>query len=230
MKKVILLSIVAIFALSVVALATTGDSIKIFRWTPSASPATWQQVTNPVLASATGSDAWGFTLQSFPDNAFEYNNKTWIALDDLTQLGRVTWNLHVSQWIYVRIGYIDFEMHVDMPGIYTVDDLQVQVISNGGVYVYFETGGDLVNGGGMTIPTYLSYETDQDTHPDSPWTGTWNRITSLPGEGDAFKLAGDNECGSLDTTFYIWFGFDVDATTCKGDYSTYVDTFIQPDP
>ncbi len=229
MKKAILLSIAAIFILG--SMTVMGGNMKIFQWTPSSSPAAWAEITNDVLADATGSDAWGFTMQAFPSNGFEYDNKTWIALDELTQLGRVTWNLHVSQWIYVRIGYADFNMHVDMPGIYTVDDLQVQVISNGGIYVYFASGGDLLNSSnGATIPTYLSYQPDQDTNPDAPWTGTWTRITDLPGESNMFTLAGDNECGSLDTTYYIWFGFDVDATTCKGNYTTYVDTFVQPTP
>ncbi len=225
MKKVVLLSMVVL--LIIFGTIAFAGGIKIFRWEAS----TWASVTNKALAAATGTGV--FTFSGFP-NSFTYDGGTYIPLPGTptwTQAGTITWNVSISQWVFVYIGNTNFDIHVDMPGTYTVDDLQVHIISNAKVYAYFASGGDLNDGSGDTLPTYLTYETDQDTKPSAPWTGNWTSINSLPSESNYLTVEGNkNPCGGMDVTYYIWFGFEVDLFAQKGQYTTYVTTYLMGDP
>ncbi len=235
MRKVLILSAVAIFMLGAFAFGQTG--IPIYTW--NASTTAWTEVTNAVIADATAENTWTSSANDgILDPSYTYGGVQYSVLPGTptwTQLPRITWNLHVSQWIYISIQYLDYNMHVDLPGDYVVDSLSIHVKSNGGVYTYFDTGGWLTDGT-HSIPTWAGYKVDTQTIPTDalPSNGTsagfWQDFADLD---TAFTpeepLTVGGPC-AFENTFYIWLGFRVAEDQCKGDYTTYADIFIQSDP
>ena len=233
MRKVLILSIIAIFIVGAFAFADT--SIPIYSW--DASNTTWNVVNDAVVADATALNTWssagndGILDLSYGPVPYSVlpGTPTW------TQLPRITWNLHISQWIYLSIQYLDYNMHVDIPGDYLVDSFSIHVKSNGGVFTYFNTGGDFSDDNGHTIPTWVGYEVDTQTLPteslpQSGSAGFWYDF----GEVDTMytpqaPLTVGGPC-FFENTFYFWLGFRVSEEQCKGEYTTYLDIFIQSDP
>ena len=225
MKKMFLV-LLSIVIVSTFALALNPPSgIPIYRFK---TPTGWVEETNTVIADATATNEW--------------NSGGYIILPaspDFYQLPKINWELEVSQWIYIDIKYLEFNMHVDMPGDYAVDDLNISVKTNGGINVYFNTPGDLSDGNGHSIPTWIGY-VENPNGAILPELGgsngdfSWVRIGELPGESNyitILKPCGTSEpCGLGTKTYQVWFGFSVDEHMCKGEYSTYVDIFIQSDP
>ena len=223
MKRIFLLftviSIVTSFAFG------TSSSVPIYKFV---TPIGWAEETSSVIADATGTNEWNtggyVVLPATPDHY---------------QVPRINWDLEVSQWIYIDIKYLEFNMHVDMPGDYTIGDLDITVKTNGGINVYFNTPGDLSDGKGHTIPTWIGY-LENSNQALLPSLGgfnasfTWVRIGDLPGENNFITIL--KPCGTIvpgemgEETYKIWFGFRVANNTCKGDYSTYVDVYVQSDP
>ncbi len=226
MKKVILLSMVALFLMGAISFAA-GTFVPVLRW--DATNTTWTSVATPAIASATAVNTWtssandgildpSYTVGGVPFSILPAT-PTW------TQIPRITWNVHISQWIYISIQYLDYYIHADLPGKYMTDDLSIHVVSNANTYVYFATGGDLTDGTN-TMPTYMAAFLSGVTHPGAPWTGDWSSITSLPNGPTNYMTVST----AGDQTFHVWFGFEVGVEQPKGDYMTYVDTFIQSDP
>jgi len=236
MKKIILLSLATLLLVSIVAFGAT--SIPIFTW--DASTTAWVEVTNAVIADATGANTW--STGALSTSVLVPGIGRFMVLPATPtwfKLPTITWNLHVSQWIYISMQYLDYDLHVDAPGDYTVDSFTIHVYSNGGVYTYMDTGGYLTTTSGtpLSIPTWLGYKVDSSTAPaiglpangannafwyDMLWinanVGTpANKLTLYPG-------------GWWEHTFYGWLGFRVDYTVAKGDYMTWLDIYIQSDP
>ncbi|GEM_PF-1396549 len=234
MKKVILLSMLALLLLGAIGLAQTN--LPIFTW--NATPGSWVEVTNATFADATGSNTWstGALSTSVQVPGIGYfmvlpATPTWFKLP------RINWTLNVSQWIYISVQYLDYLMHVDVPGDYTVDSFSIHVMTNGGVFAYFQTGGNLSGNDAGSIPTWLGYKVDDATAPalglpaNGDNNGFWydmayinanygspaNKITLYPG-------------GWWEHTFYGWLGFRVDYQQPKGEYTTWLDIYIQSDP
>jgi hypothetical protein len=226
MRKVILVMIGMMIITSALILASNlPTNIPIYRFE---TPSGWVEETNSILADATATNEWSsggyVVLPSSPD---------------FYQLPNINWELEISQWIYIDIKYLEFNMHVDSPGDYAVDDLNISVKTNGGINVYFNTPGDLNDGNGHSIPTWVGY-VDNPNGTILPALGgsnadfSWIRISELPDESNfitILKPCGTiHPCGLGTKTYQVWFGFRVNENTCKGDYSTYVDIFIQSDP
>ena len=234
MKKAILLSMVALFILGSFAFAQTP--VPIFSW--DASSGAWVEETNTIIADATSSNTWNTSALS--TSVLVPGIGRFIVLPatpNWFKLPRITWNLKVSQWILISIQYLDYNMHVDMPGDYVVDSLSFHVVSNGGVFAYFNTGGWLTNTDGTnSIPTWAGYKVDDQAHPTTglPATGTsaagwydFSELNTMYTPEEPLTVGGP--C-YFESTFYIWFGFRVGVETCKGNYTTYADIFIQSDP
>ncbi len=222
MKKMTLV-LLSIVALSTFMLALNPpENIPIYRFE---TPTGWVEETNSKLADATATNEW--------------DSGGYVTLSSPYQTSRIDWELDISQWIYVDIKYLKFNMHVNMPGDYTIGDLDITVKTNGGINVYFSTGGDLHDGSGHIIPTWLGYlkNSNQVLLPSLGGFNTsfaWNRIGDLPGENNFITIL--KPCGTIvpgemgEETYKIWFGFRVANNTCKGNYSTYVDVYVQSDP
>ncbi len=234
MKNFLIVALL-LFAVTGALLANGGQSVTIYKFE---TPTGWVAETNPILASATAVNEW--TTQDDPDHVM-YNGTPYLVLSDSEyyNLPKIEWEVNVSQWIYVDIEYLNFEMHVDMPGDYMVDDLQISLKTNGGVNVYFDSRGNLKSAKGDTIPTWIGY-TDTNNGTLIPQLGStnaqfsWVKMSELPNSDNfltILKPCGTiHPCGLGEKSYRIWFGFRVNAETCKGDYSTYVDIFIQSDP
>ncbi len=237
MKKVILLSIVALFVLGAVAFAQT--SVPIYSW--DASNLTWTEVTDPIIADATGANTWTSSADDgILDPSYTYGGVRYSVLPGTptwVKLPTITWNLYVSQWIYISIQYLDYWMHVDLPGDYVVDSLSIHVKSNGGIFTHFNTGGWLTTlDQAHSIPTWAGYRVDTQDVPseglpaDGVSAGFWFDFAQLNGMFTPEEpLTVGGPC-FFENTFYIWLGFRVGEETCKGEYMTYVDIFIQSDP
>jgi len=221
-KKGILI-VLATLIFSTFALA--ANSIPIYRFQ---TPIGWVEETNSVIADATATNEWnsgGYIVLPSSPNYY--------------QVPQINWDLAVSQWIYVDIRYLEFNIHVDVPGDYALDNLNISVKTNGGINVYFETPGDLNDGNGDTIPTWIGYLEDnsQDILPELGGSNggfSWIRMGDLPNESNFITIlrpyGTTHPCGMGTKTYKAWFGFRVDDQTKKGEYSTYVDIFIQSDP
>ncbi len=222
MKKLFLV-LLGIVIVSTFALALNPPSgIPIYRFE---TPTGWVEETNSTLADATATNEW--------------DSGGYVALSSTYQTSRIDWELDISQWIYVDIKYLEFDIHVDMPGDYAIDNLDISVETNGGINVYFSTPGDLRDENGHSIPTWVGYVNNPNGAILPALGGTsgsfsWIRIGDLPGENNyltILKPCGTiHKCGLGTKTYQVWFGFRVNDDTCKGEYSTYVDIFIQPDP
>ena len=225
MKKVVLLSMVALFLMGAVAFAANPP---VLRW--DASSTAWTTVATAAIASATADNTWtsasndGILDPSYTVGGVAFSilpgTPTW------TKLPRITWNVKISQWIYISIQYLVYNVHVDLPGKYMLDDLTIHVESNGNTYVYFGTGGDLEDNNSNTMDTYFAAFTSGALYPGAPWTSDWTSINDLPDQANYMKV---NTIGGSQT-FTVWFGFDVGKYQPKGKYSTYVDIYIQSDP
>ncbi len=234
MKKFVLVMVFMLSAMTV-AMANGGESVTVYKFE---TPIGWVMETNPIVASATATNEW--TSQDDPNHVM-YNGIPYLMLSESEyyDLPKIEWEVKVSQWIYVDIEYLNFEMHVDMPGDYMVDDLRINLRTNGGVNVYFDTRGDLKDGMGNTIPTWIGYM-DTDNGTLIPKLGStnaqfsWIKMEELPNEENfltILKPCGTvHPCGLGSKGYRIWFGFRVSDKTRKGNYSTYVDIFIQSDP
>ncbi len=226
MKKSVFLLIALLWiAFTFVLAISSPQSVPVYKFV---TPTGWVEETNTIIADATATNEW---------NTGEY--VVLPATPDYYQVPRINWEVEVSQWIYIDIEYLEFNMHVDMPGDYAIDDLNITVKTNGGINVYFNTGGDLNDGNGHIIPTWLGYL--ENSHQALlPPLGSfnaffaWVRIGNLPGESNFITIL--KPCGTImpcemgEETYKIWFGFRVADDTCKGNYSTYVDVYIQSDP
>ncbi len=188
-----------------------SQSLSIYRRTNNA----WIEETNSNIAYAQGSNPW--------------NTNGYITLDNSYTLPKIYLSTEISQWIFVSIQYLNYYIHVNMPGDYTAG-LTVQVETNGGVYAYLRTGGWL----GGIVPAWIGYKIDD---PSAPSYG-------LPANNSNnnfwydMKWINDNignqsqkitvQQGSH--IFYGWLGFRIDKATPKGEYVTYLDIYIQSDP
>ncbi len=235
MRKVAILSIVALLMVGAFAFADTP--VPIYSW--DASSAAWSEVTDPVAADATGLNTWTSSANDgILDPSYTYGGVQYSVLPGTptwTQLPRITWNLHVSQWVYLSIQYLDYNIHVDIPGDYVVDSLSVHVKSNGGIFTYFNTGG-WFSDGNYTIPTWGGYEVDTQAIPTQglPANGTsagfwydFNDLDTMYTPTSPLTVGGP---GAFEDTFYLWLGMRVDDEQPKGEYTTYLDIFIQSDP
>lgn len=232
MKKIVLLSMLAMLAIGVIGIAQTN--LPMYTW--AATPGAWVGVTNPIFADATGTNTWstGGLATSVQVPGIGYfmvlpATPTWFKIP------RINWTLNVSQWIYISVQYLDYLMHVDIPGDYTVDSFTIHVITNGGVYAYFQTGGNL-SGNAGSIPTWLGYKVDDATAPalGLPLSGNNNAFWYDMGYINANYGTPAQEItvgsGAWEHTFYGWLGFHVDYQQPKGAYSTWLDIYIQSDP
>jgi hypothetical protein len=236
MKKVVLLSMLALLVIGVIGLAQT--SVPVYQWTtPAEGAGSWVAVTNTIFASATGANTWSTgglaTSVQVPDVGYFMvlpATPTWFKLP------RINWTLNVSQWIYISVQYLDYVMHVDVPGDFTVDSFTIHVMTNGGVFAYFHTGGNLTGNMG-SIPTWLGYKVDDATAPGLglPTNGANNNFwydmgyinSNYGSAAQKITLYGPQY---WEHTFYGWLGFRVDYQQPKGVYTTYLDMFIQSDP
>ncbi|WP_456399262.1 hypothetical protein [Mesoaciditoga sp.] len=222
MKKMVL-TFLSLMAFSTFMLALNPPvRIPIYRFK---TPTGWTEETNPTLANATATNEW--------------NSDGYVALLSTYQTSKINWELNVSQWIYVNIKYLEFNIHVNMPGDYTIDNLDISVKTNGKVKVYMGTPGDLSDGNGHSIPTWIGYVENQNETmlPKLGETNvnfSWLRMGELPDENNPITIL--NPCGTIHPcglgtkTYQVWFGFKINSNTCKGTYSTYLDIFIQPEP
>ncbi len=236
MKKVILLSMLALLIVSAIGFA--GTHAPIYSW--NASSTAWVEVTNTTIAAATGTGTWstGGLSTSVQVPGIGYfmvlpASPTWFKLP------RVTWHLKISQWIYISLQYLDYYIHVDMPGDYTIDSFSLHVKTNGGVFTYFRTGGYFTdeNDPNNTIPTWLGYKVDTATGPavGLPTTGTnnsfWYDMTWINSNvGSPAQQLTVYPGGYWEHTFQGWIGFRVGVEQAKGNYSTFLDIYIQSDP
>lgn len=233
MKKVILLSMLALLVIGVIGIAQT--SVPIYQWNDTSS--LWVMVTNTTFASATGQNTWSTgglaTSVQVPNVGYFMvlpATPTWF------EIPRINWTLNVSQWIYISVQYLNYIMHVDVPGDYTIDSFTIHVMTNGGVFAYFQTGGNL-SGPLGSIPTWLGYKIDDATAPSLalPSNGANNAFwydmayinANYGSPAQKITLFGPNY---WEHTFYGWLGFRVDYQQPKGQYSTYLDIYIQSDP
>ncbi len=231
MKEIAVLGMLLVMAVATMA---NGGQVTIYRFQ---TPTGWIEETNSTVASATAADEW--TTQDDP-NHVTYDGIPYFPLGNgYYNLPRIEWEVNVSQWIYIGIEYLNFEMHVDMPGDYMVDDLQIRLRTNGGVNIYFETRGNLRSSAGNTIPTWVGY-VDTNNGVSIPELGqgnsqfSWVKMNDVPAKNDFLTILSPcgtiQRCGLGEKRYQIWFGFRVDSKTRKGDYSTYLDIFIQSDP
>ena len=234
MKKIALLTLSIFIIFGTFALATNSISIYKFQ-----TPTGWIEETNPALASATASNEW--TTWNDPNHT-THNGVAYVVLPatpNYYQLPQINWDVRVSQWIYLDINYLDFNMHVDMPGDYAIDNLNISVKTNGGINLYFNTPGDLKDGNGHSIPTWIGYVENDNGILLPPLGGSnsqfsWVKMNSLPNENNFITILKPygtiHPCGLGTKVYQIWLGFRVAENTSKGNYSTYVDIFIQSDP
>ena len=238
MRKALILSMVAIFIMGAFAFAAAPP---IYSWDSTNSA--WTKVTVTAIASVTANETWTSAADDgILDPSYSYGGVRYSILPGTptwTKIPTITWNLHVSQWIYISIQYFNYNIHVDLPGDYVVDSLSIHVQSNGGVFTYFNTGGWLADNSAEpahTIPTWAGYTVDEQANPTVglPATGVstdvWHDFAELDGMFTPEEpLTVGGPC-FFENTFYIWFGFRVGEETCKGDYTTYADIYIQSDP
>ena len=238
MKKIVLLSMVALFLMGAVAFAAT--SVPIYSW--DASTTNWGVVSNPVIADATSDNTWSTGALSTAVYVPTVGmfmvlpaSPTWFKLPT------VTWDLHISQWMYISMQYLNYQMHADAPGDYMIDTFTIHAMSNGGVYVYMTTGGPLTNVDNtsptQTIPTWLGYKVDDQTAPslglpsNGNNNGFWYDMNWINNNyGTPAQQLTLYQGGYWEHTLHGWFGFRVDYQTAKGDYTTYADIYIQSDP
>jgi len=180
----------------------------------------WVEETNTNIASVEGLSPWSVGYVSLDQNS-------WYSLP------KICLNTTVSQWIFISIQYLSYYMHVNKPGDYTVDSLTIQVETNGGVYAYFQTGGWL----GGTIPTWFGYKVDDSTAPSYGLPSNnsnntfWYDMKSIKNNvGNPSQKMMIGGSAAWAHTFYGWLGFRVDKSVPKGQYSTYMDIYIQSDP
>jgi len=206
-----------IFALVVllIFLSVVGISQDIYRRINNS----WVIETNSAIASVQGSGQWS-TVGYIPLG------------DDWYSLPKVNFTTEISQWMFMSIQYLNYDIHVNMPGDYTIDSLTIQVETNGGVYAYFQTGGWFNN----AIPTWIGYKIDDSTAPafGLPSNGNNNNFwhdmnlinTNYGNPANKITIGS----GAWSHTFYGWLGFRVGNSVPKGQYSTYMDIYIQSDP
>ncbi len=229
MKKIVLLSMIALLIMgSFVAL---GAPVTILR--ASTNTANWSAVATSTIAIATGTGRYT-TLAAVLGTVF-------MPFDATLTTASITWNVTISQWIFVDIYHTTYTAHVDLPGDYALDHLSFHVTSNGWVGVDFISGGNLTKTGTpATMASWLGIE-KFNYSGTPPILGTveptfaWAPMVGLTGS-DLFDggkiLTPDSEhpCGGGDIEYTLWFGFRVGQYQCKGDYSTYINFVLTPDP
>jgi len=177
----------------------------------------WVEETNTNIASAEGLNPWSVG---------------YVSLEQSLDSPKIYLNTTVSQWIFISIQYLSYYIHVNMPGDYTLDSLTFQIETNGGVYAYFQTGGWM----GGTIPTWFGYKVDDSTAPsyglpsNSSNNTFWYDMNLINNFGNPSQKVIIGGSSSWSHTFYGWLGFRVDKSVQKGQYSTYMDIYIQSDP
>lgn len=228
MRKIVLIMIILIITVvtSIFAITIGSSSFSIYRYykkTPGGW--NWWEETNPIIANATATGSWntgGYIILPATPNYYH--------------APQITWNVEISQWIYLSIQYFNYTMHVDAPGDYSIDSLSFEVMSNGGVFVHLNTGGYLTDGAN-NIPTWFGYNVDSSTAPatglpsngsnDSFWHDMVWINNNVGNPAQQFTLYPG---GWWEHTFYGWLGFRVSYKTAKGDYMTWLDIYIQSDP
>ncbi len=206
------IAMVLIFA--ILSSISFSQSLDIYRRINNA----WIKETNPNIASVEGLNAW---------------TSGNIVLNDWYTLPKIYVNTQISQWMFISIQYLNYYIHVNMPGDYITDSLTIQVETNGGVYAYFQTGGWL----GGIIPTWIGYKIDDSTPPSYGLPSSnsnnnfWYDMKWINDNvGNASQKITIGGPSAWTHTFYGWVGFRVDKSIPKGQYSTYVDIYIQSDP
>lgn len=207
--------IVMVLIFTILSSIAFSQSLGIYRHINNA----WIEETNPNIASVEGLNAW--------------NTGGYIVLDEWYDLPKIYVNTQISQWMFISIQYLNYYIHVNMPGDYTTGSLTIQVETNGGVYAYFHTGGWL----GGIIPTWIGYKIDDSTAPPYglPSSNSNNNFwydmkwinDNIGNTSQKITIGGPSAWAH---TFYGWIGFRVDKFIPKGQYSTYVDIYIQSDP
>ncbi len=222
MKKIALMTLMILVVVSVFAFAT---GIPIYKFV---TPTGWTEETNPNIADATATGSWntgGYVILPAAPNYYH--------------VPKINWNVEISQWMYISMQYLNYQMHVDAPGDYTVDSFTIHAISNGGVYVYMRTGGPLTNvdDTSQTIPTWLGYKVDASTGPsvglpsNGNNNGFWYDMNWINNNhGSPSQKFTIYQGGAWEHSFDGWLGFRVDYTTAKADYTTWLDIYIQSDP
>ncbi len=227
MRKIVLITLIILIVTSIFAL-TTGFSIyRYYKKTPGGLK--WWEETNPIIADATATGSWntgGYIILPATPNYYQVPQQ-------------ITLSVEISQWIYLKISYTNFDIHVNMPGDYAINNLNITIKTNGGINIYFNTGGNLNDGNGHTIPTWLGYleNSNQATLPPLGSSNTsfaWTKIGDLPKKSDFITILKPYgtilSCGLGKIVYKIWFGFRVNDDVCKGDYTTWADIYIQSDP
>lgn len=212
-KKIFVLLILSIF-LSIVCIS---QNLSIYKHVNDA----WVEETNLSIASVQGSGVW--------------NTGGYIPLEENIwyPLPKINLNAEISQWMFMSIQYLNYDIHVNMPGDYTLDSLTIQVETNGGVYAYFQTGGWFSD----IIPTWIGYKIDDSTLPplglpsNNSNNNFWHDMNLINinygNSGQKITIGGPS---AWSHTFYGWLGFRVGNSVPKGQYSTYMDIYIQSDP
>ncbi len=248
MKKIVIFScLAALLLVSAIAFADADPEIPIYRW--QGTPTTvWTEITNNILADATAANTWSTSAYAssvqLPDGLYYV---VLPATPNWLKLPRIDFTLFVSQWIFINIQYMDYTMHVDIPGDYTVDTLSFHVKTNGGVFAYFRTGGWLTDVSSATnkIPTWAGWRVNSGALPTvglpangvSTGPNFWydfDALNTLTGPTPATRVLLPFPTG--EDTYHVWLGFRVGAggegqlLTRKGKYVTWADIYLQSDP
>lgn len=207
--------ILTILILTILSSVIASQNLSIYKYVNNA----WTEVTNSNVAYAEGFNVW--------------TTGGYITLDNWYALPKIYINTQISQWIFISIQYLNYHMHVNMPGDYTIASLTMQIETNGGVYAYFKTGGWMSG----IIPTWIGYKVDDATAPSYglPTNNSNNNFwydmkwvnDNLGNPSQKITIGGSQAWAH---TFYGWLGFRIDKTISKGEYATYLDIYIQSDP
>ena len=132
--------------------------------------------------------------------------------------------------IYVSIKYMKLHAHIDMPGKWMFDGVQITTIaSHTPIKLTFTTSGDLTNGN-LTIPTYYQkYDGGNPNYvPSQPLhAAVWKRASQNwpTGMNGSFTVRG---IGNY--SFKLWMGLDVTEYIPKGTYSAWLQFTITQVP
>lgn len=132
--------------------------------------------------------------------------------------------------VYVSIKYTSLHAHIDMPGMWMFDGVEITTIaSHTPIKLTFTTSGDLSNGS-YTIPTYYQkYDGNNPNYvPNQPLhAAVWKRANQYwPTGMKGFQM----NRGIGNTSFKLWMGLDMAKSVPKGTYSAWLQFTITQVP
>ena len=240
MKKIVILMVILVSVFAIGVLATTEEtlpaSVDINKWSGGPS-GQWLVEGSPTHADATATKLFRTAGGFYDENSVQIPASTFMPWSEFKENGwrhlRIKFNVYISKWIMVCVKYTEFSLHIDMPGKYYINNMTVDVTSNGSITLKYEAVSPDPNSDNLynaskeaTIDTYYALGALPGA---DPFGGTWAHAGDF--HGSVPMAVGCSACTPNKCTKSESFFLGLNVSDCQpvGTYKgKLLLTFVDP--